>query len=140
MFLTATGLSSFYSLNPCFAAIFLSINILVIPLFKSAFTVMPLYISTFSTPMFNHTFLNILNVLLTSLCLFSSFAIPFGTSVCMPPCYAFSSLEYATTPSFFFCFEHPHHSASSNFLPLRTPCSLLFSLCILFFPYYLHSI
>ena len=139
-FLTITGLSSFYSLNLCFTTIFLSINISVIPLSKSAFTIMPLYIFTFSTSMFNYTSLNILNILLMSLCLSSSFAVPFGTSVHVLFYCTFPFLERTTTLSLFFCFEHPHHLAFSNFLSLRTPCPLLFFLCIPFFSHYLYSI
>ena len=67
-FLITIGLFSFCSLNPCFAAIFQSINISVVPLSKSAFTNTPLYISTFFTPTFNYTSLSILNILLISLC------------------------------------------------------------------------
>ena len=138
-FLTITGLSSFYSLNPCFAAIFLSINIPVVPLSKSAFTIMPSCVSTFSTPMFNHISLNILNVLLMSLCLSFSFVVPFGTSVCALSCCAFPSLESTATSFLFFCFEHLYHLAFSNFLSLRTSYPLLFFLCIPFFSYHLHS-
>jgi len=87
-FLTVTGLSNFCNLNLCFAAIFLSINIPVMPLFKSAFTVTLLYVSTFSTPMFSYISLNILNVFLISLCLFSFFVVLFKISVCTLLCYA----------------------------------------------------
>ena len=45
--------------------------------------------------MFSYTSLNILNVLLTSLCLFSSFAVLFETPVCIPP------LSNSTTVFFF---------------------------------------
>ena len=87
-FLTVTGLSNFCNLNLCFAAIFLSINIPVMPLFKSAFTVTLLCVSTFSTPMFSYISLNILNVFLISLCLFSFFVVLFKISVCTLLCYA----------------------------------------------------
>ena len=66
IFLTAIGLSNFCSLNPCLAAVYLSINIPIMPLSKSALIIMPSCISIFSTPIFNHIFLNIPKVLLTS--------------------------------------------------------------------------
>ena len=84
IFLTITGLSSFYSLNPYFAAIFLSIKISVVLLSRSTFTVMLLCISTFSTSIFNYTSLSILNVLLISLCLSSPFTVLFRTPVYAP--------------------------------------------------------
>ena len=96
-FLTIIGFSSFCSLNLCFAAIFLSMNIPIILLSKSAFTIIPLCVSTFSTPMFNHTSLSILNILLTFLCLSSFFTILFRTPIYMLPCCAFFCLEYTTT-------------------------------------------
>ena len=69
MFLTITGLSSFHSLNSCLATIFLSTNISVAPLSKSGFTVMLLYMSTFSILIFSYTSFNILNILPTFFCL-----------------------------------------------------------------------
>ena len=115
-FLTITGLSSFYSLNLCFTAIFLSINIPVIPLSKSALTIMHLCISTFSTPIFNYISLNILNILLTSLWPISSIAALLGISIHMPSCYTFPSMGHATTlqfhHSFFFPVLHSRHRIS----------------------------
>ena len=126
-FLTCTSLPNFYSLNLCLAAIFLSMNIPVVLLSKSAFTVIPLWMSTFSTPIFNHTSLNILNVLLTSLCLPFSFTVLFGGSLLVLPSCVFPYTEYTILPFFLLCLGHLHYSASSNLLSLRTPCPLLFS-------------
>ena len=100
-FLTTTGLSNFYSLNPCFAAILQSINISVVLLSKSTFTITPLCISIFSTPISSYTFLSILNVLLTSLCFSPSLATLFRASIHMPLCYAFSCLGYTTSFQFY---------------------------------------
>jgi len=96
-FLTVTGLSSFYSLNPYSATIFLSINISVVLLSKSAFTVMSLCISIFSTSIFNYTSLGILNILLMSLCLFSFFTVLFRTPVYILICCASPCLGHTTT-------------------------------------------
>ena len=103
-FLITIGLSNFYSLNPCFAVIFQSINILVTPLFKSAFTVMSLCISIFSTPMSSYTSLNILNVLLTFFYLLSSLTVPFRVSVHVPLYCAFPSVGYTTSLQFYYFF------------------------------------
>jgi len=97
IFLTITGLSSFYSLNLCFATIFLSINIPITLLSKSTFTIIPSYVFIFSTPIFNYTSLGILNIFLISLCLSSSFTVPFGTSVyvplyCASPCLGYTAI------------------------------------------------
>ena len=96
-FLTVTGLSSFCSLNLYFATIFLCMNISVALLSRSTFIVMPLYISTFSIPIFNYTSLNILNILLIFLCLSSSFSVLFGASFLVPLCCTSPFLEYAAT-------------------------------------------
>ena len=80
---------------------FLFINILVVPLSKSTFTVMPLCIFTFSTPIFSHTSLNILNILLKSLCPLPSLAVHFGTSVYMSSFCAFPSMEHAASLQFY---------------------------------------
>jgi len=129
IFLTVTGLSSFYSLNLCFAIIFLSINISTTPLSKSALTVIPLYISTFLTPIFNYTSLNILNILLISLWLASSIAVLFGISVYMLPYCAFPSMGHTTTSQFhygfFFPILHSRHrifllSYSNTFFPIMS--------------------
>ena len=103
-FLITIGLSNFCSLNPCFAVIFQSINILVTPLFKSAFTVMPLCISIFSTPMSSYTSLNILNVLLTFFYLSPSLTVPFRVSVHVPLYCAFPSVGYTTSLQFYYSF------------------------------------
>ena len=73
----------------------------VVPLSKSAFTVIPSCISIFSTPMSSYTSLSILNILLTSLCLPLSFAIPFGASVCVLPCYTFLFIGHAAFLQFY---------------------------------------
>ena len=139
MFLTCTGFSNFCSQNPCLAAIFLSINIPVVPLSKSTFTVILSWMSTFSILIFNHTFLNILNILLISLCLLFSFAVLFGGSLHMPPDYVFSCAGHTTLLSFLLCLGYPYHLAFSSLLSLRTSCPLLFSQYIPFFLYHLHS-
>jgi len=105
MFLTVTSLFSFYSLNSYFTTIFLFINISVRLLSKSTSTVMPSYISIFFISMFNYTFLNILNILLTSLCLSFPFTVLFGTPVCILHCCTFPCLEHTTTlQSYHGCF------------------------------------
>ena len=141
-FLTITGLSNFCNLNLCFAIIFLFINISVMPLSKSAFTITPSYVSTFSTPMFSHTFLNILNILLTSLYLFSFFAMLLGTSVHIPLYCTFLSIGHAATSqfyhSFFFSILYSGHKISllscsntfppiASFLPHSIYCTLVIS-------------
>ena len=100
-FFTTIGLSNFCSLNLYLAAIFLSINIPVMPLSKSTFIVMPLCISIFSTPMFSYISLNILNILLKSLCLPPSLAAPFRTSVHIPLCCAFPFVEHTASLQFY---------------------------------------
>ena len=70
---------------------------------------MPSYISTFSTPIFNHTSLNILNILLKSLCPSPSLAVPFRTSVYMLLCCTFPFVGCTASPPssttlFFFLF------------------------------------
>ena len=127
------GLSSFYSINPCFAAALLSMNIPVAPLSKSAFTVMPSWVSSFSTLIFNHISLSILKVRLTSLCLLLSFAVPSRTPAHALLYYAFSLLGYAASASFFFW--HPHYFCLSEI----TPCSLFSSTWHSFHPYLSHS-
>ena len=105
-FFTFRGLSSFVILKPCFLAISLSMNIPMALLSKSAFTVMPLCISTFSIPMSSHTFLRILNVFLTSLSFTSSFAALSGSLDYVLLCCAFASLDCAVFS--FLLFSHPH--------------------------------
>ena len=132
-FLTFMGLSSFYSVNPCFATALLSMNIPVAPLSKSAFTVTPSWVSSFSTLIFNHTSLSILKVHLTSLCLPPSFAVPSRTPACAPLYCAFPLLECAT--STFFLFWYPHHFYLSEI----TSCPLFFSTWHPFCPHLSHS-
>ena len=74
------------------------------PLFKSAFTVMPLCISIFSTPMSSYTSLNILNVLLTFFYLSPSLTVPFRVSVHVPLYCAFPSVGYTTSLQFYYSF------------------------------------
>ena len=124
-FLTCTGLFNFCSQNLYLAAIFLSMNIPIMPLSKSTFTITPLWVSTFSIPIFNHTSFNILNVLLTSLCLPSSFAVLFGGSLYVLSSCIFSCVGHTTLLFFLLCLGYLHHSAFSSLLSLRTPCSLL---------------
>ena len=135
-FLTITGLSSFCSLNPCLATIFLSINIPITPLSKSTLTVTPLCISTFSTPIFNYTFLNILNVLLISLWSIFSVAVLLGISIHMPSYCTFPSIGYITTPQFhhgfFFSVLHSRHRISLFFY------SNTFPSIVSFLPYFIH--
>ena len=117
IFLTITGLSSFYSLDPCFTAIFLSINISVVLVSKSTFTVIPSYMSTFSTPMFSYTSLNILNILLIFLCLFSFFAILFRVPVHIPLYCTFLSMGCTATLQFHYgFFFHILYSGHKIFL------------------------
>ena len=128
-FLTITGLFNFYSLNLYLAAVFLFINIPAMLLFKSTFIIIPLCIFTFSTLISSHTSLNILNVLLTSLCLPPSLAVPFGVSVHVLPCCTFLSVGHTTSPQF-------HHSL---FLPtLHSGYKILFFLILIPFSQ-LHS-
>jgi len=72
-------------------------NIPIVPLSKSTFTVMFSCVSTFSTSIFNYISLSILNVLLISLCLSFSFTVLFRTPICILLYCAFSCLGHATT-------------------------------------------
>ena len=114
-------------------------NIPIMLLSKSTFTVIPSCIPIFSTPMFSYTSLNILNVLLVSLCLSSPFAVFFGISVHVLFYCAFSSIESATTFQFYYSFFlsvlHSGHKISlfscsnilfsiASFLPYSTHCTL----------------
>ena len=67
-------------------------NIPVMPLSKSVFTIMPLCISIFSILIFNHTSLSILKVLLISFQLPPSFAACSNSLGYVLLCYTFSSL------------------------------------------------
>ena len=71
------------------------------PLSKSTFTVTSSCISIFSTPMSSYTSLNILNVLLTSLCSPLSLAIPFGVSVHAPSYCTFPYMGCTTSFQFY---------------------------------------
>ena len=119
IFLTIIGLSNFYSLNPCLAAILLSMNIPVAPLSKSAFTVTPLCVFNFFTFIFNYTSLSILKVLLTFLRLSPSLVVLFSFPDHVLLCCTFASQGYATFPT------HPYYFISSHFLLEITSCFLL---------------
>jgi len=103
---TISSLFNFCNLKLYFFTIFLFIRIPVVLLSKSTLTVMPSCVSTFSILIFYYTFLNILNILLISLWLSSSFAALFGTPVHMLLCCVFASMGHATSSQFhydFFC-------------------------------------
>ena len=136
-FLTTIGFSNFCSLNLCLATIFQSINISVVPLFKSAFTVMPLCIFTFSILISSHTFLNILNVLLTFLCLPLSLAVPFRVSVCAPPCCTFPSAGYTTSFQFHYSLFLPTLHSRYKILLLSHSNTFLTIASLLL--YFIHS-
>ena len=106
-FLTTTSFFNFCNLNLFLAIIFLSINILVVLLSKSIFTVILSCISTFSTPMFSYTFFNILNILLMSFCLSFSCTVLFRTPVYVPLYCVFLSVGCATTLQFYYGFFFP---------------------------------
>ena len=131
-FLIVTGLSSFYSLNPCLATIFLFMNIPVVLLSKSAFIVIPLCVSTFSIPIFSYTSLSILNILFASLCLF-----PFLLHFLEPlPMYCsavlFSVQGILLPPQFYHgCFFSVLYSRHQIFFLFS---SNIFSSTIVFFP------
>ena len=105
---------------------------------KSTFTIIPLCVSSFSIPIFNYTSLSILKVLLTSLCLLPSFAVPSRAPAHILLCCAFVSLGHAVIPQFHYGFFSPIlHSGHKIFL---FSSSNTFSLIIIFFlPYFVHS-
>ena len=94
---------------------------------------MPSCISNFSTPIFNHTSLNILNVLLMSLWLPPAFAALSGSSDHVLLYRVFASLGCATSSSFLFW--HLYHLC----LSLITLCPLLSPTWHPFSPYFSHS-
>ena len=98
-FLTAIGLSNFYSLNLCLATVCLSINIPVTLLSKSTLIITPSYIFIFSTPIFNYTSLNILKVLLTSFRLPPFLAVLSGSPDHVLLCCAFAFLGHTVFSS-----------------------------------------
>ena len=65
---------------------------------------MPLCVFTFSTPIFNYTSLNILNILLTFFWLIFSFAVLFGISVYVLLYCTFPSIGYTATSQFYCSF------------------------------------
>ena len=136
MFLTTTSLSNFYSPNLYLATIFLSINILVVPLSKSTLTVISSCISVFSIPIFNYISLNILNVLLMSLWITFSFTALFGTPVYAPLCYTFPSIGYAATSQFHHSFFFPVLYSGHRISPLSYSNTL--SPIVSFLPYFIH--
>ena len=108
------------------------------PLSKSAFTVMSLCISTFSIPISSHTSLNILNVLLTSLCLSLSLAISFRVSIHILPYYAFPSVGHATSLQFYYSlFLSILHS---GYKILLLSCFDISLTTIFLLPHFAHSI
>ena len=107
------------------------------PLSKSAFTVMPLCISTFSIPISSYTSLNILNILLTSLCLPLFLAMPFKVSVHAPPYYAFPSVGHATSPQFYYFLFLPILHFGHKILLLS--CFDTFLTIIFLLSYFAHS-
>ena len=133
IFLTIIGLFSFYGVNPYLAAVLLSMNIPIVLLSKSAFTVTPSWMSSFSILIFNYTFLSILKVCLTFFCLPFSFAVPSRTPAHAPLCYAFPLL--GCTASVFFLFWYPHHFCLFEIIL----CPLFSSTWHSFCPYLLHS-
>ena len=99
-FLMAIALFNFCNLNLCFATICLFMNIPVALLSKSAFIITPLCISIFSTPIFNHTSLNILKVLLTFFWLSLSFpALSSSSNHGLPYCVSQTSFSHISTNS-----------------------------------------
>ena len=100
------------------------------PLSKSAFTIMPSCVSTFSTPMSSYTSLNILNILLTSLCSPPSLTAPFGVSVHVLPCCAFPSVGHAAYLQFHYSLFLPTLYSGHKILLLS--CSNTFLVLIPF--------
>ena len=104
---------------------------------KSTFTIIPLCISTFSTLIFNHTSLSILNVLFIFLYSPSSLTMPFGASVHVPLCCAFLCSECTATFQFHYgCFLSILYFEHQIFL---LSSSNIFSSTIVFFlPYFVY--
>jgi len=115
---------------------FLFINISITPLFKSALTIMFPCVSIFSTPIFNHISLNILNVLLTFLWPTSFIAVLLRISICILSCYNFLSMGCTTTlqsyHSFFFSVLYSGYKISLFFH------SNTFSFIVFFLSYFIH--
>jgi len=137
IFLTTTGLSNFYSLNLYLAVIFLSINIPVVLLSKSTFTVTPSCVSIFSTLMFSYTSFNILNILLKTLCSSLSLAIPFRLSVHMLLCCTFASVGHTITPQFYHSLFLPTLHSGHKISLLS--CSNTFLIIVSLLLYFTHS-
>ena len=97
---------------------------------------MPSCVFNFFILMFSYTSLNILNILLISLCLSSFCTALFRTPIHVPSCCAFPSIECTTTPqfhySFFFSVLHSGHKIS-----LLSHSSTLSSIAF-FLPYFIH--
>ena len=125
IFLTTTSLFNFCSLNLFFAAIFLFINISIVLLSKSTFTVTLSCISTFSIPISSYISLNILNIFLTSLYLFFSYTVLFGTPVYALPCYVFFFMGRTITPQFHYSFFFPVLYSRHKILLLSCSSTLL---------------
>ena len=111
-------------------------NISVTLLSKSTFTVVSSCISAFSTPIFNHTSLNILNILLISLYLFFSFTVLFRTLVHILLYCAFSSIGYTATLQFQHSFFFPVLYSGHRILLLS--CSNTLSLIAFFLLHFIY--
>ena len=104
---------------------------------KSTFTIIPSCVSTFSTLIFSYTFLSILNVHLTSLCLPPSLVVPFGTSIHVLLCYAFPCSGCTTILQFYHgCFLLVLYSGHQIFL--LSSSDIFPPTIVSFFPYFVH--
>ena len=96
---------------------------------------MPLWVSIFSSPMFSHTSLNILNILLTSFSPPPFLAVPFGALIHVLLCCAFAVVDCAATPQFYYGFFFPIlYSEHKIFLS-----SIFFPLIMSFLLHLIHS-
>ena len=95
-----------------------------------------IYLSIFSTPIFNYISLSILNILFISLCSLFSLAVPFGPSIHTLPCCTFASINCTATSQFYYSLFLPilypghkipllscsHNHISSSTLYIFYPC------------------
>ena len=100
-------------------------------------TICDIWVFIFSIPTFNHTSLNILKVLLTSLCLSPFFAVLSRALAYVPSYSAFLSLGCAAF--FSSLFEYPHHFSFFNCLLEITPCPLFSFIWQPCFPHSSHT-
>jgi len=84
----------------------------------------PSCVSTFSTPMFNHTSLSILKVLLISFWLPPSFVVLSGSPAYVPLCYTFVSLGHAASLSLFSYIYTNSTLLTFSWRSLSVPCYL----------------